>query len=86
MTLQLIGLTNLIQPFKRHLLMISLILSALWLGWSGWQLWKAWPDRPLPADRITARELKVNETQLQQLKTNLDSYQAPADPLPLTGS
>lgn len=63
---------------SRHAVFIALVLTLCFDGWLLWQGWQQWIDQPLPADRVTANQLRVSETQRQSLITAIVTYQHPA--------
>lgn len=77
-------LHSLFQQSSRLLMNIAIVLGLVWLGWSGWQSWEQWRELPLPAERVTAKQIKVNEGQRQQLEQLLTTYRLPpTEPLVL---
>lgn len=63
------------------LLAIFVIAWLAWLAWSGWQ---AWPDTVLPPERVTAKQIRVNTGQYNQLQTSLRRYHQPTAPASVT--
>lgn len=74
-------LNYLSRLLTRHAMFVVLIFGMCWVGWLGWTTMQARTDFPLSADRLTAKQIKVNETQRQQLDSALKSYRQPAPAL-----
>lgn len=69
------------QPFaafRRHAVFIALIVGLCFDGWLAWQSWEQWADRPLPPERVTAKQLRVSESQRTKFVENFEAYQHPA--------
>lgn len=62
---------------RRHAVLIALVVGLCFDGWLGWESWQQWSDQPLPPDRVTAKQLRVSETQRTQFVENLAAYQHP---------
>jgi hypothetical protein len=74
MDLNLNFINGLNTKLSRHLVLIVLIIG---LGFNSWLFWQAsteWPDLPLAPERISAKQLRVNEAQRNTLLQNLDLY------------
>lgn len=81
MNLSLNFLGSLNTKLSRHLVLIVIIIG---LGFDSWLFWQAsteWPDLPLAPERISAKQLRVNETQRASLLQNLDQYHQVAVPV-----
>lgn len=63
--------------FGRHILSIVVLVGLFWIGYIGWLSWKAQPDLPLPPERITSKQIKVNEKQRLELEEKMKSYHQP---------
>lgn len=78
------GLPNFVRhaglSLTRHAMFVILIVGLLFDGWLVWQSMEQWLDQPLPSDRVTAKQLRVNETQRQELLQHLDQYHQPSTP------
>lgn len=80
MNLDIHILRNLNKILTRHLVLIVIIIG---LGFDSWLFWQAstqWPDLPLAPERISAKQLRVNEAQRTTLLKNLDQYHLAAPP------
>lgn len=68
----------LMAPY-RHLVLIACLIGVGWIGYVIWQLAGVYYDQPLPPERISAKQLRVNESQRQAvLKSITDSASVPA--------
>lgn len=60
---------------KRRPMLLALIFSLAVVGWVGWMSYQSVIDRPIPAEKISAHRLRVNNSQLQSLTTTISNYQ-----------
>src|SRR5690348_15112459 len=60
---------------NRHLIFLCIVLGMGWVLWAGWQAITLWTDNVLPPDRVTAKQIHVNETQRAALVKNISLYQ-----------
>lgn len=65
------------QPFIKRASLIAIIIGLCLTSWVGWTAWTLWEDQLLPPERVTAQQLRVAESQRQQLLQNLDTYHNP---------
>ena len=71
------SIRRLLPALTKRLLPIVLIAGLTWDAWLGWQSWTQWADQPLPPERVTAKQLRVNESQRQALVNDLTAYRQP---------
>ncbi len=62
---------------QRHVLLIALIIGLLWNAISLWESWTQYADKVLAGNSISAKQLRVNESQRLQLIKRLQSYHQP---------
>jgi len=58
------------------------LVTGLLIAYVAWQVTILWRDQPLSADRVSARRLRVNTSQLQTLQQQLRAYHQPAAAVP----
>lgn len=68
-----LGLTRL----ARRATFIALIFGVLFDVWLFWQGLEQWIERPLASDRVSAKQLRVSESQRQTFISNITAYQQP---------
>jgi len=68
------GLTKI----SRHAVLIAVICALCFDSWIYWKGWQLWADQPLPSDRVTAKQLRVSESQRQTFIKSVITYQRPA--------
>lgn len=73
-----------LRTFALHPLWVMSVLAVAVAVWIGWQSWQAWVDRPITADLLQARKLRVNVGLLNRTLDQLTAYRAPAAPLSVT--
>jgi hypothetical protein len=52
----------------------AVIFGLAWLTYIGWQLSDLYADQPLPPERISAKQLRVNETGRRALMDTITTY------------
>lgn len=55
----------------RRLNLIAVCIGIILSGWTVWKIWSVWNDLPLPPDRVTAKQLRVSESQRIQITQDL---------------
>ncbi len=65
------------STWSRHLALIALLIGLSVNSWLAWQGWLLWADAPLPPERVTAKQLRVDESKRLLLTQNLDHYRHP---------
>lgn len=66
--------------FTGHATFIAIIVALSFSSWGTWQAWEQWEDRVLPPERVTAKQIRINENQRQQLLQAISQYRTPATP------
>lgn len=75
--------TLLTAPY-RHLVVIACCLGIAWIGFVVWQLSDLYSDKPLPAERISAKQLRISEGQRQGLLKTISDYTGATQTTPTT--
>lgn len=70
-------LPRLLHGLKRRLVLIVVIVGLGFDGWMVWQGLEQWAEPPLPPERISAKQLRVNESQRVTLEEGLQQYHQP---------
>lgn len=72
-----------ISALTARAVMTAIVIGLFFNGWVAWQIAQHSIDRPLPPERITAKQLRVNEKQRLDVESRLTTYSQPKPALTL---